>query len=507
MVRVFFIAIVSFLYLAALYVSALLFKQGHIMLGLTSVTIIIATGIIFIHPKAYPFRFMYPGIITFILFLFIPIIFTIYIGFTNLSTGHFLSHEQTRNILVNETYIKEDSRSKYRYKYLLYKLSSKNSYHIELENRLYASFVLADNTQEIILSSGSNSSIEKEVLSKGEIFDLKDNIKKMVFLTPDGYRLKYYRTDFLAPLNNRYTEVENQGLKDNIDGKVYYPDHNKGFYSSKDGIHIAPGFHVSVGFSNFITLIKDKGIRGPFIKIFIWTFVWAILSVVLAFSLGMFLALIVNSKGLALRPVYRVLLIIPYSIPFFISMLIFKGMYNKDFGIINDVLTTIGITTKINWLGDPIWAKVSCLLVNLWLGFPYMFLVTTGILQSIPESVYEAAKLDGAKRIATFRKITLPMIFSAIAPLLVGTFAFNFNNFVGIYLLTGGGPPIEGATTAAGETDILLSYTYKLAFEGGMGQHFGLASSVSILVFFIIAIITLINFKLSGILDENKTVY
>ena len=134
-----------------------------------------------------------------------------------------------------------------------------------------------------------------------------------------------------------------------------------------------------------------------------------------------------------------------------------------------------------------------------------MFLIVTGILQSIPESLYEAAKLDGAGRIATFKNITLPLIMSAVGPLLVGSFAFNLNNFVGIYLLTGGGPPIPGASTAVGETDILISYTYRLAFEGGQGQDFGLASSIALFIFLIVSILTLINFKLSrmGSADEE----
>ena len=227
------------------------------------------------------------------------------------------------------------------------------------------------------------------------------------------------------------------------------------------------------------------------------------ISVLLAFGLGIFLAILVNDGNLRFRPLYRVLLIIPYSIPFFISVLIFRGLFNKDFGMINNLLEMIKIS-PVPWLDDPLWAKISVLLVNLWLGFPYMFLVTTGILQSIPQSVYEAASIDGAGRWAKFRHITLPMVMSAVAPLLVGSFAFNLNNFVGIYLLTGGLPPMKGAMTPVGETDILISYTFRLAFEGGDGQDFGLASSISVFIFLIIAAITLLNFKYSGMMKEEE---
>ena len=452
---------------------------------------------------------MYPGLLTFSLFMVIPIIFTVYIGFTNLSTGHFLSQKQVYEILTNEVYVPPSSENTpSTFQYTLAKDSSTESYLLEIEGKWSTAFVLTGKAQNINLAETvANQAIaaNKTPLSRGDIYNLRNELALIDFILPSGSIVKYFRTNLLAPLIYRYAPMENsEALKDLITNKVYTPNYQTGFYTSDNKEHLVPGFYVSVGISNFKNLLNDQGLRGPFIQIFIWTFLWALLSVFTSFCLGMLLALVVNSKKLALRAVYRVLLIIPYSIPFFISMLVFKGMLNKDFGIINEMLAFAGITDKINWLGDPLWAKVSCLMVNLWLGFPYMFLVTTGILQSVPESVYEAAKMDGAGRFATFKSITLPMIFSAIAPFLVGSFAFNFNNFVGIYLLTGGGPPIAGATTAAGETDILISYTYKLAFEGGMGQHFGMASSIAIMIFFIITAVTLANFKASGIFKEER---
>jgi arabinogalactan oligomer/maltooligosaccharide transport system permease protein len=132
-------------------------------------------------------------------------------------------------------------------------------------------------------------------------------------------------------------------------------------------------------------------------------------------------------------------------------------------------------------------------LVNLWLGFPYFFLVCTGALQAIPEELTEAARVDGATARQVFRKITLPLLLVATAPLLIASFAFNFNNFNNIYLLTGGGP-LQADQAVAGSTDILISYTYKLAFQAGKGSDYGLAAAVSIIIFFIIATISAISF-------------
>jgi maltose/maltodextrin transport system permease protein len=142
-------------------------------------------------------------------------------------------------------------------------------------------------------------------------------------------------------------------------------------------------------------------------------------------------------------------------------------------------------------------AKAGILIVNTWLGYPYMMIVALGALQSIPSDLYEAAEIDGASVYQRFRTITLPLLLVAISPLLIGAFAFNFNNFTLIELLTEGGPPIAGATSAAGQTDILLSYSFRVAFASGRGQDYAFAAALGIFIFAIVALITIVNFRLS----------
>lgn len=266
------------------------------------------------------------------------------------------------------------------------------------------------------------------------------------------------------------------------------------------------GYISGVGFDNFMKMISDPRVRGPFFQIFVWTFTWAGLSVVFCFAIGLSLAMVLNDRKLKGTKIYRTLLIIPWAIPAFISVLVWRnGMFNETYGILNRFLFQglLGFEEPIRWLSDPFWAKVSVLTVNTWLGFPYMMTVSLGALQSIPGELYEAASIDGARRWQKFWKITFPLLMVAVAPLLVGTFAFNFNNFVGIYLLTEGGPAIPGSTTPAGATDILISYTYKLAFYG-RGQDFGFASAISIIIFGLVAGFSWLNFKLSGAFEEVR---
>ena len=201
-------------------------------------------------------------------------------------------------------------------------------------------------------------------------------------------------------------------------------------------------------------IFTDPTIRSGFFSIFIWNIVFAIVSVLSTFLLGMLIALLFNDPRLRGKAIYRSLLILPYALPVFVTALVWKGMFNQDYGIINQ---TLGL--DVDWLGRPAGAKAAILITNLWLGFPYMFIVCTGALQSIPQDVREAATIDGANAFRTLRSIIMPLLLVAVGPLLLASFAFNFNNFGLIYLLTKGGP-FNGADTSIGSSDLLITYAY-----------------------------------------------
>ncbi len=287
----------------------------------------------------------------------------------------------------------------------------------------------------------------------------------------------------------------------NVETGVVYTDNGAGSFTNPDNPddELLPGWKENIGWQNFTSILTDPDVRDPFGNVFVWTFIYAILTVLLTFAVGLSLAIALNKQGMRGQKVYRSLLIIPYAVPAFLSVLVWAGLLNDDFGAINAAL---GI--NIPWLFDPFWAKVSCLLVNLWLGVPYMFLVSTGALQAIPSELQEAARIDGARNWQVFRLVNLPLLLVALTPLLVASFAFNFNNFNNIYLLTGGGPAMEGSSVA-GATDILISYTYKIAFAAGKGNDFGLASAISIIIFLIVGSISAISFARSKALREERS--
>lgn len=302
----------------------------------------------------------------------------------------------------------------------------------------------------------------------------------MAFVTVNRQSLKYYpKTDTVKNL---------------ITGVTYTDDGKGNFRNGTDAKdYLDPGWKVGVWFDNFTSLFNDPKVREPLIQVFIWTIAFSVLTVITQFSLGLLVAIAMDKK-IRGRGIYRSLMILPYAMPSIMSILIWGGMLD-DNGAINQVLGT-----NIIWLHDPILAKVSVLLVNLWLGFPYFYLISSGSLQAIPKELAESASIDGAHPRQIFRLITLPLLLRMLTPLLIASFAFNFNNFNIIYLLTGGGPSFEFGSVA-GATDILISYTYKIAF-GSTVQDYGLASAISVVIFVIVASISMYGIRKSKVLDD-----
>ncbi|MCB0990312.1 MAG: ABC transporter permease subunit [Acidimicrobiales bacterium] len=261
------------------------------------------------------------------------------------------------------------------------------------------------------------------------------------------------------------------------------------------------GWRTVIGFDNYVDLIKEERIRTPFLRVFAWNVFFAFASVIMTFALGLGLAMLVKNEAMKGRNIYRSIYIIPYAVPGFLSILVWRGLLNTQYGKVNGLLETFGIP-GVNWLGGTNQAMAAVLLVNLWLGFPYMFLISSGALTSIPEELIEAAKVDGAGPWKIFRSITLPLLLVSTAPLLIGSFAFNFNNFILIFLLTGGGPPLVGYDVPVGATDLLISFTFNLAQGSGRGQQFGLSTAIIVLIFLALATTSAMSFRLTKKLEE-----
>ncbi len=244
-------------------------------------------------------------------------------------------------------------------------------------------------------------------------------------------------------------------------------------------------FETWVGLDNFVEIVRDIGVAEQTpdgiswnYQSFYWTLgftvVWTISNVAIGVSVGLLLALALNTKGLAFRPIYRVLLILPWAVPTYITALVWRGMFHKQFGVMNQILQIFGFD-PVSWYDHPFTSFLAVLTTNGWLSFSFMMVVSLGALQSIPADLYEAARVDGATRWQQFRSITLPSIRPALIPAIILSVIWTFNQFIVIFLVSAGEP--------GGSTEILITKAYRLAFEQ---YRYGYAAAYSVIIFLIL---------------------
>jgi len=483
-------------------------SQGFDQLVVVLIIIAVMINLIYLIPKAYPFRWMGVGLSFLILFMVYPLLFTIYVAFTNYGDGHLLTKEQAIPLIEKQTYLPETGKS---YQWTAFRNES-GDYALWLINSDGETF-LAKPGEEIQHAAPGDPGIG-EADGKGIPTSIEGYQRLNVLLAAadkelpnikfglEGVQTIQIRSPIeAAELQIRFKyDGATDTVTDQSNGDVY--NNVFGTFTTKDGKTIKPGFRTTIGWKNFIDFSTSPALRGPLIQIVTWNFIFPTVSVLSTFFLGLAIAILFNDPGFPFKKLIRSLLLIPYTIPGLISIIMWRGMLNSEFGVINRFLEKF-VEQAPRWTTEPFWAQVAILIVNLWLGYPYFMLITSGALQSIPSDIYEAASIDGATGWQSFRRITLPLLLVAVGPLLIASFVYNFNNFNLIYLFISGGPPIVGASTQAGHTDILLSYVYKLAFEsGGRGVQYGLASAISILVFIVVGAITLFQYRFTNMWEE-----
>lgn len=253
-----------------------------------------------------------------------------------------------------------------------------------------------------------------------------------------------------------------------------------------------------VGLDNFRQIIN-----GPFKSIFLpvlsWTIVFALISTFGCFVVGLIISLLLDNPNMKESFLYKGILVLPWAIPGTIATLTWQGLLNETNGGINIILQRLHlISNAIPWFTSPWWARAGILIANIWIGFPYMMNICIGALSQIPDNFYEAADIEGANWWQKFNKITLPSIANTSFPLLISSFAYNFNNFGAAWLIMEGLPAKIGSQYA-GYTDIIISSTYKLAMQYNL---YNIGSALAIIDFIIVGTLSFINLKFSGTFRE-----
>lgn len=559
------------------YMVVSMYMRGDIAFPLLILIVVSSGVVIFLSKKTYAHRYAFPAIAGMATFIIFPMLYTISIAFTNYSGDHTLTVDRAMKFHLDKVYripADQEGGGTYLFKLIVknpespatrqaqvilqkedegkalfisdyFKIKTKN----ELSKNGEAPSVIVNlspyhgpDSKDCKDPEGNSLTLDECLVSLTDLAKpadintvYKPALDKVDLVLPDSsVKLRKTQMRKFEAVINKYDPVKYGAtlpggtfythknlLKDNETGKYFAPDETVGFYRYLNddahpiGDNYVPGFKIGVGFSNFATIFEDEGVRGPFFKIFVWTVVFAALTVFITLAIGMVLACLVQWEFLKGRGIYRVFLILPYAVPAFISILVFRGLFNESFGEINAIIKSVlGIflsadTVKeieIPWFSSPLMAKSMILLVNAWLGYPYMMILCMGLLKSIPEDLYEASAMDGSSFIDNFFNITLPLLIKPLTPLLIASFAFNFNNFVLIMLLTNGSPDILDANPQAGETDLLVSYTYRIAFQGNGGQNYGLAAAIATLIFILVGAIAVVQLWFSRKLAAEKPI-
>lgn len=483
--------------------------ESWIVLGVVVLLVAIADWVYFTR-KALPLKYLLPGLVFLLVFQVFIFGYTAYIAFTNYGTGHVGSQSQAvEAALIQGERRVDDSPT---YPLSVVERGDELGFAIVDDDGDVqvgsAASPLADAAGADIGASGAPTSVpgwtvipRATVLSdtalQTEITALRVPVSgdpnDGSIRTRDGSSGAVYESTLVW-------DADAETITDTTTGTVYTAN-DRGSFVAEDGTALPTGWYVTVGFENFTRLFTDTALAGTLLSVTVWTFAFAILSVVLSFAVGLGLAIVYNDPRVRGRRWLRALFILPYAFPAFMAALLFRGMFNAEFGVINDLLF---FGAHVDWLGDPWLTRGAVIFVNVWLSYPYWFLVCTGALQSLPGETLEAAEIDGANKWQRFRAISLPLLLVSTAPLLIASFAVAFNNFTVIYTFNNGGPAIPGAPYALGATDILISAIYDVSGVSGGAADYGLASALSIIAFIVVGAISAVSFRQTRKLEEYQ---
>ncbi|MFA4897618.1 MULTISPECIES: ABC transporter permease subunit [Microbacterium] len=474
------------------------------------VALVVIADIVYFGKRALPMKYLLPGLVFLLVFQVFIFGYTAYIAFTNYGTGHIGSQEQA----VEAALIQGERR-----------VDGSPTYPLSVVQRGdELGFAIVTDDDEVRVGSAIeplSEASDAEIGSGGAPTEVPGwtVIPRATLLTDAALQAQI--TELRVPVSDDPNDgsirtregssgavyestlvwdAEAQTITDTASGTVYGAN-DRGTFVSEDGEELPTGWFVNVGFENFIRLFTDSMLAGTLGSVTLWTFAFAILSVALSFAVGLGLAMVYNDPRVKGRRILRALFILPYAFPAFMAALLFRGMFNAEFGVINDLFL---FGSQINWLGDPWLTRAAVIFVNVWLSYPYWFLVCTGALQSLPGDTLEAAEIDGANKWQRFRSIVLPLLLVSTAPLLIASFAVAFNNFTVIYTFNNGGPAIPGAPYALGSTDILVSAIYDVSGISGGASDYGLASALSIVAFIVVGIISAVSFRQTRKLEEYQ---
>lgn len=493
----------------ALLLVLTLINDGLFPLASALAAIAVFIGLVYARRYFTPLRWLAIGIALALLFTLYPLLYTVYLSVTNMGSGHLMSKQQAISRLEAQMYLAEGGRS---YSWAAFQAAD-GSYALwlipsgggdgllALPGEPLHDFDAGTNGVGELDDGGIPLAIDGyERLPTNRTVPIISQLSAIDFgEAPDTVRIRSLRE--AAALQPKYQyDAAQDAMIDQETGAVYTPI--EGTFTAETGETLPIGYIEFVGLRHFQSFLGNAGFREPLARMLIWNVNFALLSVVISFVFGLIVTLLFDN--LPGKRIIRALLIIPWPIPVLISILIWRSMLNPDLGFVAPVLESI-FGSSPAWFQDPFWTRFAIIMVNVWLSYPYFYVITAGAIRSIPAEIYDAAVVDGAGAWRKLYHITLPLLLRILMPLLIASFTFNFNNFNVIYIFNFGNPPMANTIVPMGHTDILISFVYRLAFVTSNVTNYGLAAAITVMLFILVAVMVLIQVRFTGLFREAET--
>lgn len=471
---------------------------------LSAITVFIA--MVYLKPRFTPWRWLAVGVSIAILFTIYPILYTFNISFSNMGSGHLMTKQQAITRIEQLQFVPEDSA---KFSWTAFKADD-GTFALWLQSKDGTEILFAKQGVEAeALTAGQDGvgeldedgipvSIEGyQRLSRKESISQLTDLSNLEFgLAPTTFKIKSLKEANESAQLYKY-DAEKDMVIDQQTGEVYSPI--EGTFVSSSGEELIPGWTVSIGTKHYEYFTGNEGFRKPLSQILGWNIAFTFFSVFVSFAVGLVASIMF--EGLPGKRIIRSLLIIPWPIPVLVSVLIWRNMLHPDMGFIAPILEAI-FGSSPDWFTSTFWTRFGVILVNVWLSYPYFYVITAGALRAIPEEIYSAAIVDGANPWQKFRFITLPLLMKILTPLIVASLTFNFNNFNVIYIFNYGLPAMADTIVPMGTSDILVSFVYRLAFVSSNVADFGLAGAITVLLFLLIAVMVVLQIRVGNMFKE-----
>ncbi len=498
------LALLGLFVAVALWLITSLISQGLYPLASALSAIAVFITLVFLRRKFTPLRWLAMAMAMAMLFTLYPLFYTLYLSVTNMGSGHLMAKQQAINRLESETYLPEEGQT-YRWAVLraadeshaLWLIASDGSGLLAVQGEPLIPAAEVPGVGELD-EDGIPLAIEGyERLPMNQTVPLLSQLSTVDFgEAPDTVRIRSLREAASLQQKYRYDAAQDT-LTDLQTGDVYRPI--EGTFTSESGHKLAIGYIEYVGLRHFQNFLGNAGFRQPLFSMLIWNIAFAFFSVFFSFVLGLVVTLLF--ENLPGKRIIRALLIIPWPIPVLISILIWRSMLNPDLGFVAPILESI-FGSSPQWFQNPSWTRIAVILVNVWLSYPYFYVITAGAIRSIPAEIYDAAVVDGAGGWNKLYHITLPMLLTIMMPLLISSFTFNFNNFNVIYIFNFGNPPMPNTIVPMGYTDILISFVYRLAFVTSNVTNYGLAAAITVMLFLLVSLMVIVQLRVTRVFKD-----